>query len=139
MPGWAGSSSGGESRLLRFSHGSERSYTRSAWRARELWRAIDPRLVVECGLAWFAHRDDGWEADSERVLRDEGIPVERLSPGDATRLFPSLGTDDLEWVLFEPDAGVLHAGRAVRVLAEQAREAGATLLRGVASPDGPRV
>jgi sarcosine oxidase len=139
MPGWAGSSSGGESRLIRWSHASERSYMRSARRARELWRAIEPELLVECGVAWFAHRDDGWEAESERALREAAIPVERLEPGAAARLFPSLAGDDLAWVLFEPDAGVLHAGRAVRVLAEQAREAGARLVRAVALPDGPRV
>src|SRR5438128_7965835 len=98
-PGWAGSSSGGESRLIRWSHGSERWYMRSARRARELWREIDPSLMVECGLAWFAHGDNGWEADSERALREEGIAVERLEPGEAGRLFPSLGTDDLAWVL----------------------------------------
>jgi sarcosine oxidase len=138
-PGWPGGSSGGESRLMRFSHGSERWYARSARRSLDLWRSIDPRLFVECGLAWFAHGEEGWEADSERALRAEGIPVERLSPDEAVRLFPSLGTDDLAWVLFEPDAGVLHAGRAVRVLAEQAREAGASLVRGNASPDGPHV
>src|SRR5436190_7282772 len=139
QPGWAGSSSGGESRLLRSSHGAERWYTRSARHARELWLAIDPSLVAECGLVWFAHRDDGWEAASERVLREEGIPVERLEPGEAARLFPSLGVDDLAWVLLEPEGGVLHAGRAVRVLAEQAREAGAQLMRATAAPDGARV
>jgi sarcosine oxidase len=138
-PGWAGSSSGGESRLMRWSHGSERWYMRSARRARELWREIDPKLIVDCGVAWFAYGDDGWETDSERAMREEGIPVERLSVGEAQRLFPSLGGGDLAWVLFEPDAGVLHAGRAVRVLAEQAREAGASLLRGTAAPDGDRV
>ncbi|MEA2424508.1 MAG: hypothetical protein QOH13_918 [Thermoleophilaceae bacterium] len=138
-PGWRGSSSGGESRLLRFSHGSEAWYARSARRARELWNQIDPSLLSETGIAWFAHRDDGWEAHSERILRAEGIPVERLEPGEAAALFPSFGGDDLAWVLFEPEGGVLAASRAVAVLAEQAREAGARLVRGRALPDGDRV
>src|SRR4051795_11377810 len=81
-PGWPGSSSGGESRLIRFAHGLDAWDTRSAQRAVELWREIDPSLVSECGLAWFAHRDDGWEADSERVLRAEGIAIERLDPAE---------------------------------------------------------
>src|SRR3954466_296189 len=76
-PGWAGSSSGGESRLVRFSHGTDRWYTRAAGGAGELWREIDPSLLAGCGLAWFAYRDEGWEADSERTLREEGIAVER--------------------------------------------------------------
>ena len=135
-PGWAGSSSGGESRLLRFAHGREAWYARSARRAQELWREIDPALIADCGLAWFAHGDDGWEADSERMLRAEGIAVERLEPDQAQKLFPSLGVDDLAWVLFEPTAGVLFASSAVQVLAEQAREAGARILRARAEPHG---
>src|SRR5215212_3643740 len=127
-PGWDGSSSGGESRLVRFSHGSDRWYTRSAWRARELWRQIDPSLLASCGLAWFAYADDGWEADSERTLHDEGIPAEHLEPEEAAKLFPSLGTADLGWVLYEPEACVVFASRAVRTLAEQAREAGAQIV-----------
>jgi glycine/D-amino acid oxidase-like deaminating enzyme len=138
-PGWAGSSSGGESRLLRFAHGSDAWYTRSARRAQDLWREIDPSLLSERGLAWFAHGDDGWEADSERVMLDEGIPVERLDPEEAGRLFPSLGGDDLAWVLFEPAAGLLWASRAVGVLVEQAREAGAQIVRARAEPAAGRV
>jgi glycine/D-amino acid oxidase-like deaminating enzyme len=42
-------------------------------------------------------------------------------------------------VLFEPDAGVLFASRAVQVLADQAREAGAQLVRARALPHGDRV
>lgn len=138
-PGWDGSSSGGESRLIRWSHGHEAWYARSARRARELWRSIDPSLMAECGLVWFAHGDAGWEADSERVLRGEGIAVERLSPDEAARLFPSLGVKDLAWVLLEPEAGVLFASRAVRTLAEQARQAGASIVRAAAAPHGERV
>src|SRR5437763_1437094 len=106
-PGWDGSSSGGETRLVRFSHGSDGWYARSAWHARELWRQIDPSLLTGCGLVWFAYGDHGWEADSERTLRDEGIPVERLEPSEAAKLFPSLGIDDLAWVLLEPEACVV--------------------------------
>jgi sarcosine oxidase len=138
-PGWAGSSSGGESRLVRFAHGREAWYARSARRAQALWREIDPTLIADCGLAWFAHGSDGWEADSERMLRAEGIAVDRLEPGEAQKLFPSLGVDDLAWVLFEPDAGVLFASRAVQTLAEQAREAGTRIVAGRAEPDGGRV
>ena len=138
-PGWDGSSSGGESRLVRFSHGSDAWYTRSAWHARALWREIDPSLLAGCGLAWFAYGDEGWEADSERTLRAEGIPVEHLEPGEAAKLVPSLGTDDLAWVLYEPEACVVFASRAVRVLAEQAREAGAQIIRARAEPHGARV
>lgn len=64
--------SGGESRLIRYAHGPEVWYTRWAWRARELWRELEEEagveLLVPAGLVWFAHREDGWEAESERGL-----------------------------------------------------------------------
>src|SRR3954447_17932647 len=138
-PGWLGSSSGGESRLIRFAHGSDAWYARSAKRGLELWREIDPSLVSERGLAWFAHGDGGWETDSELMLRAEGIPVERLDVGEAQKLFPSLGGDDLAWVLHEPTAGLIWASRAVGVLVEQAREAGAQIIRSRAEPAAGRV
>ena len=31
-------------------------------------------------MAWFARRDDGWEAASERVLAELGVPTERVDP-----------------------------------------------------------
>jgi glycine/D-amino acid oxidase-like deaminating enzyme len=138
-PGDALTSSGGETRLLRSAHGTEAWYARSARRAADLWRELDPALLEPCGLAWLARREDGWEATSERVLRDEGIPVERLDPGGAAELFPGMAVDDLAFVLFEPEAGVLRAQDATRALVTRAVQAGTRVLRGRAQPDGPRV
>lgn len=138
-PGHERAESGGESRLMRFSHGSDAWYTRSAWRARELWCELDPELLVESGLIWFARREDGWEADSERALRGEGVPVERLAPEDARGMFPSLGSGDLAFVLYEPNAGILRASEATRALARRAVERGAALERSGARPDGAAV
>jgi sarcosine oxidase len=142
-PGDGRATSGGESRLIRCSHGADPGYTASARRARMLWRELEAEsgeaLMEECGVAWFALREDGWEAESERALAAQGIPTQRLEPAEAARLFPSLGTADLAFVLLEPEAGVVRAQRAVRALAAQAREHGATIVRGRARPDGDRV
>ena len=139
-PGDPRASSGGESRLIRCAHGADADYTASARRARGLWRALEAEageeVMVECGMAWFARREDGWEAASLETLGAQGIPAERLEPGDAARLFPSLGTSDLAFVLWEPEAGVLRAERAVRALARAAQAHGATIERAVARPDG---
>jgi len=134
-PGDPRSESGGETRLLRFAHGRDALYTRLAWRARELWRELGRGVLVDSGMAWFARREGGWEAESELVLRAEGIGAERLAPSEAGRLFPSLSTHDLEFVLLEPEAGVLRAGDGVRALVARALEGGLTLDRGEAVPD----
>jgi sarcosine oxidase len=139
-PGDPRATSGGETRLIRCGHGEDALYPASAWRARELWRSLEAEcgaeLMVESGLAWFAHREDGWEGASARVMRELGIPCERLEPSAAARLFPSLATGDLAFVLFEPHAGVLRAQAAVRALAAQAVAHGARLVHGHARPAG---
>jgi len=142
-PGHVRAASGGESRLIRFSHGSSVWYTRSARRALDLWRELEAEagveLFVPSGVAWFFRELEGWGAESERVLREEGIAVERLSPQDAARLFPSFDGQGLASVLYEPEAGVLRARDATRVIAEQAIAKGARFVAGTATPDGQAV
>ena len=142
-PGDRRATSGGETRLIRCGHGADPGYTESARRARTLWRELEAEsgadLLIECGLVWFASRADGWEAASEATMRAQDIPVERLSLDEGARLFPSFRGDDLEFLLHEPEAGVLRAQRAIQTLAAQAHEHGARLVRGRATPDGDAV
>jgi glycine/D-amino acid oxidase-like deaminating enzyme len=142
-PGDRRATSGGETRLIRCGHGDDPGYTASARRARTLWRELEAEsgaeLLVECGLVWFARRADGWEAASEATMRAQGIPVERLSVEEGARLFPSFRGDDLEFLLHEPEAGVLRAQVATRTLASQAYRHGARLIQGRAEPRGERV
>ncbi len=139
-PGDRRASSGGETRLYRCSHGPDADYTAMARRARTLWRELEEEsgeeLLLECGLAWFAHREDGWEAESERTLAAHGIPAERLDVATAADLYPSFRGDDLAFVLLEPESGVLRAERAIRALAAQAANHGARIVRGRARPNG---
>jgi len=137
-PGHTKAASGGESRLIRYAHGSDAWYTRSAWRARELWRELEEEtgreLLVEAGIAWFARSQDGWEAESERVLRAEGIPVERVGPEAGHDLFPSFHPGGLEFILWEPNAGVLRARAATLATIEAAQGAGVRLVRASVTP-----
>src|SRR3954464_8615889 len=117
-PGDPRATSGGETRLYRCAHGGASDYTASARRARELWRDLEAatgeELLLERGVAWFAHREDGWEAHSERTLQACDVPVLRLEPGEAAARFPSFAADDLAFVLLEPEAGAIRAAAAVR-------------------------
>ena len=142
-PGDPRASSGGESRLIRCGHGPDAAYTASARRARTLWRELEAEcgeeLLIECGLSWFAHREDGWEARCAATLAAQGIPHERLAPEGGARLFPSFDPSGLAFILHEPEAGVLRAQRAVQALARRAASHGATVLRASATPDRDRV
>ena len=129
-PGDRRASSGGETRLYRCAHGPDADYGDGSPRADALWRELEEEsgeeLLVECGMAWFAQREDGWEAESERTLAAQGIPAERLDVASAASLYPSFRGDDLAFVLLEPEGGVLRAQRAVRALAAQAVARGDT-------------
>ena len=130
-PGTVRSASGGDTRLLRMSHGDVEWYTELARRARALWLELQESSGVQIwepvGLAWFAQRADGFEAASRDTLARLGIPHEWLSPEDALGLYPTLGLEGLEAVLFEPEAGVLHARRATQLLVADAERLGVTL------------
>ena len=138
-PGTVRSASGGDTRLLRAAHGDGDWYMQLAWRARSLWLQLQEetgtRLWEPTGLAWFAHRDDGFEARSRVALEAAGIPHEWRTPAEAAALFPSLGLDGLHAVLWEPNAGVLHARRATQLLAAEAERLGARTLAARISPD----
>jgi sarcosine oxidase len=137
-PGHVRAASGGENRLIRASHGPDEWYTASAKRALELWRELEresgAELFVPCGVVWFFAASGDWAADSEQALARHGIRADRLEPSEAGRLFPSFDPAGLTTVLLEPDAGVLRARDATRVLAEQAVARGARLVHGRAAP-----
>jgi glycine/D-amino acid oxidase-like deaminating enzyme len=133
-PGDERSESGGETRLLRYGHGADAFYADLAWRARDAWSELG--VLEAVGVVWFVRREGGWETDSEAVMRERGIPVERVDPA---ALFPSVATGDLAYGLFEPEAGVLRAGDGVRALVARARAGGLELVRGEAVPVGERV
>jgi sarcosine oxidase len=142
-PGHVRAASSGESRVIRAAHGGDVWYLRSARRAWERWRALEEEtgaaLLVACGVVWLARTEAGWEADSERVLRAEGVPTERLTPAETASLFPSFAGDDIAFALFEPEAGVLRARDATRTVVELARAKGVRFVGGEARPGGDGV
>jgi glycine/D-amino acid oxidase-like deaminating enzyme len=141
-PGDARAASVSRSRILRVAHGADAAQTRSALEARRLWLELErdtgASLYHEVGMAWFAPAGDpSWEEESRRTLEAEAVPVERLDPAAARRLFPALATGDLDHVLLEPRAGLLRPRAALRALLDDACAHGAELVRGRAEPAGP--
>jgi glycine/D-amino acid oxidase-like deaminating enzyme len=128
VPGNARSGSGGDTRLLRSSHGEAEWYTRMSRHARSLWLELEEetgtRIFEPVGIAWFALDEHGFEARSRATLEACGVPYEWLEPEDARALYPSLGIDDLKAVLYEPESGVLHARRATQLLVADGERSG---------------
>jgi glycine/D-amino acid oxidase-like deaminating enzyme len=142
-PGHARQSSGGETRLIRYSHGTAEWYSMLSYRARELWHGLErdsgEQLLLRSGVVWFAHREGGWESDSVATLARLGIPARTIDPGQLGRMFPSIETRDLAFAVHEPQGGVLMARRAVRALVHRAQRRGVRLTAAAAQPDGDGV
>jgi sarcosine oxidase len=141
-PGTVRSGSGGDTRLSRAAHGPVDWYTRMSRRARTLWLELEAetgtRIWEPLGVAWFARHAGGFEDQSRATLEAAGVPYEWLAPDDARSLYPSLAVDDLHAVLYEPEAGVLHARRATQLLVEDGERHGVRLVPGRVTPaDAP--
>ncbi len=140
-PGTVRSASGGDTRIIRAAHGPEEWYAASAVRALGLWGELEAtsgtRLFEPIGLAWLAHRGDGFEAQSRPVLERLGVEHEWLAPDEGARLFPSLDPTGLAAVLWEPGAGILHARSATQALAADAVARGAVLETARVDPADP--
>jgi glycine/D-amino acid oxidase-like deaminating enzyme len=132
------SSSGDESRVTRSAHGPDSFYPRWQRAALAAWRELEAelrqRLFVPTGVLWLAHERDGPEADSLRTLSALDIPAERLTVEDVADRYPQLTTGDLGWALFEPEAGVLLARRAVAAVAAAVAAAGGDVRTAAVAP-----
>jgi glycine/D-amino acid oxidase-like deaminating enzyme len=144
--GHSRATSGDETRITRASHGPDEFYVRWSRAAREEWIALGDEIGQECfvqaGALWFAHRDDGFEAISVETLRRLGIPVERISPEEAVGRWPQIAVDDLAFVVFEPEAGLLMARRSVAGLAARVTDLGGSVEIAAVRPgdaDGARM
>jgi sarcosine oxidase len=135
--GHSRSSSGDENRIIRSAHGDDALYTRWSRRAREHWLRFqnewDVPLFVECGVLWFAHRDDAFEDRSIGTFEAVGVPHERLGVDELRRRWPQLGDGGgLEFAVYEPESGALMARRACQAAtAAFLREGGSYTLAGV--------
>ena len=138
-PGNSLASSGGETRVTRSAHGPDTHYP--LWQRRSLrrWIDLDPGLFVPSGVLWFAHGDDGFEAQSAESLDSLDIPVERLGTDALRDRFPHIITDDIAWALLEPEGGALLARRAVAATARAFVEMGGEMRIGLARLDGEAV
>jgi sarcosine oxidase len=119
-------SSHGRSRIFRFSYG-DRRYVRMAMEALPLWRTVEEEagreLVRTTGGLDLGRAVD----DHAAALGAEGASFQILEPHQAVRRFGSMAFPPGP-VLYQPDAGVILADRAVEALIRTARSRGAEVL-----------
>jgi len=124
--GHANGSSGGPTRIFRYAY-HRADYVRLAMAAREAWHELEDasgeRLLQVTGVL-----DPGPEGLRRADLLDAaGVANERMRGAEARQRWPGLHLAAGADVVFQPDAGVLHAASAVIAQAALADAAGATL------------
>lgn len=115
-PGNSRSSSGGETRIIRGTYGTGRIYTQMAARALRLWRNFEKeqnlKLFFPAGALWMAGKDDSYESAALPLLKESGVPNEKLSVSDCAERWPQVNFDGISWAVYEPESGYLSARRA---------------------------
>jgi monomeric sarcosine oxidase len=112
-PGHSRASSGGETRILRATYGSDRIYTQMAARSLQLWRTNQARWNLElfhpAGVLWMASNNDAYEKAALEILGDEGVRFELLRKKALTKRFAQVNFEGIRWAIFEPEGGYLLA------------------------------
>lgn len=146
-PGNARSTSGDESRGVRSSYGDRPGSLGELWMlwARESmkrWTAFDDEWGRELRLNLFhvtgdlIFRDewDNFQLRCKLWWDKHQIPYHIVQPEDVRKSYPVYSIDDITAILYEPDAGVVRARRAVQAVAAAFEKLGGRIVIGRASP-----
>ncbi len=139
-PGHSRASSTDYNRVIRSIHGRDEFYTRWARESRQRWLELQAetgqRLYYECGalvLATEGHCD--WEDATAETFQRLGVPFHRFSPDDIAVRFPQFDPSSVAYGLYEPEAGMVMAHRAVITAVDLFRKAGGKVARGRVETD----
>jgi sarcosine oxidase len=133
------SSSGGESRILRMGYGADEIYTRWAMRSRELWLELfdkigRPELFHNTGVLWTPPPGDPRAASIQAAFENCGVAFQRLTSSELQQSFPQFRSREDRIGLYETEAGVILARRAVQAVVAQAIREGVEYSEAAATP-----
>src|SRR5258708_27766672 len=140
-PGNSRASSGGETRVMRGSYGSDQIYTEMAARALRLWDKYQRRwkrqFLHRTGVLWMASgNDDSFERGSVEMLRRVKIKFRELSTAQMKTRWPQVNFEGITWGIFEPDCGYLDARASCAAVVEAFVAAGGKYRQTAVLADG---
>lgn len=129
---WA--SSHGLSRAIRHEYGPNAIYTRMVARSLVLWdelaRETGRDLYSETGVLTLGQAHDGETLAGYEVMREQGLPVERLSQLECAERFPQFNPDGYSAITWNPRGGMLAASECLLALRDRLAARGGTLREG---------
>ncbi|WP_460935767.1 NAD(P)/FAD-dependent oxidoreductase [Spirosoma humi] len=116
------SSSGGETRLIR-AYYDDPIYVDMAIRAMTLWKENEPRMgqkmLHQNGLLLFNYPSSKAESETAvSIYKKAGLPLEKVSLDDAVKRWPQIGTEGLDHVMYDPNAGYLDARKGCHAVCD---------------------
>ena len=124
-------SSHGAARIIRHSY-SDPDYARLMLDAFRAWRELEADsgwpLYVKTGGVSISPRSVDYVARVDAALESIDVPHRRMTGREWNRRAPTFGVGPTDDVVFEPDAGLLSAARALAVQLELAGQRGAEIL-----------
>jgi len=125
------SCSHGFSRLLRFEYGSKAIYSHmvrlSFKRWKNLERATGRAVYTPTGLLTLGNDDDADTQPGYHVVRQMGLPVEKLSKDACELRFPQFNTQSYNLRMYNREAGILHASTVLHTLRDLILDLGGEL------------
>lgn len=137
--------SGGETRGVRSSYGNEPHgllWARWAKEAMRRWRAFDeewhgplaPQIYFETGDIILRAEDEPFLVNTRANWDELGTPYEFIDADEVRRRWGIFDLTDITVGLYEPDAGVVRARRAMQLVAETFQREGGTVTVARAAP-----
>lgn len=121
-------SSHGISRLLRFEYGPDLFYSQmvhlSLSRWKQLERASQRILYTRTGLLVLGAEGDNFTQPSFHVMRELGMPAERLTKLHCKQRFPQFASHPNDIITYNAEAGILHASLCLQTLKELINDLG---------------
>ncbi len=139
-PGHARASSSDYNRIIRAISGRDEFYTRWVRESRLRWMELEAetgqKLYYENGaliLATQGHCD--WEDATAATFDKVGVPYNRFAADDIAHHFPQFLVPDISYALYEPEAGMIMAHRAVITAVNLFKKLGGVVKRGRVTTD----
>lgn len=138
-PGNSRASSGGETRLIRGTYGSDEVYTQLVAEAFQEWQEFQERsghqVYYPTGSLWlFSKADNSYAKTAIPLLERHGLSLEEWTPGETQEKYPEIYLDDIQTVFWEKEAGYLLARKTCQYLMQEILKGGGQFRYAHAAP-----
>jgi len=122
----------GDTRIIRHANGEGAHYVPIALRAQELWNELqeqtDDVLFRKTGVVSFGNEESPFVQTALEAAKQYNIPTEVYSGKEMNEKWEGINPPGDFLAVYEPEAGVLHAGACIRAFRRLAIQNGVDLL-----------